>query len=43
MQAVAEFQKEVLNAIGKCSPELKQQIVEELKKGGSIRSVLELP
>jgi hypothetical protein len=43
MQAVSEFQKEVLNAIGKCSPELKQQIVEELKKGGSIRSVLELP
>jgi len=43
MQAVAEFQREVLNAIGKCSPELKQQIVEELKKGGSIRSILELP
>ena len=43
MQAVAEFQKEVLDAIGRCSPELKQQIVEELKKGGSIRSILELP
>lgn len=43
MQAVAEFQKEVLDAIGKCSPELKQQIVEELKKGGALRSILELP
>jgi transposase-like protein len=43
MQAVAEFQKEVLDAIGRCSPELKQEIVESLKKGGSIRSILELP
>jgi predicted transcriptional regulator len=42
MQAVAEFQKEVLDAIGRCSPELRQEIVENLKKGNFIQSALEL-
>lgn len=43
MQAIAEFQKEVLDAIGRCSPELRQEIVESLKKGNFIQSALELP
>jgi hypothetical protein len=43
MQAVAEFQKEVLDAIGRCSPQLKKEIVESLKKGNFIQSALELP
>jgi predicted transcriptional regulator len=43
IQAAAEFQKEVLDAIGQCSPELRQEIVENLKKGGALRSILDLP
>jgi hypothetical protein len=43
IQAAAEFQKEVLDAIGRCSPELKQEIVENLKKGGALRSILDIP
>jgi hypothetical protein len=41
MAAVAEFQKEVLEAIGNASPELRDQIVRNLQKGRVVRSTLE--
>ncbi len=41
MAAVAEFQKEVLEAIENASPELRDQIVRNLQKGRVVRSTLE--
>jgi AcrR family transcriptional regulator len=41
MNAVAEFQKEVLEAIGNASPELRDQIIHNLQKSRAIRSTLE--
>ena len=41
MTAVAEFQKEVLEAIGNASPELRDQITHNLQKARAIRSTLE--
>lgn len=43
IQAAAEFQKEVLDAIGRCSPELRQEIVKNLKERGALRSILDIP
>lgn len=42
MQAVAEFQKEVLEAIGEVSPETRERIIQNLQKRRAIRSTLEL-
>jgi hypothetical protein len=39
--AVAEFQKEVLEAIGNASPEIRDQIIHNLQKTRAIRSTLE--
>ena len=41
MAAVAEFQKEVLEAIQNASPELRDQIVRNLQKARVVRSTLE--
>ena len=41
MSAVAEFQKEVLEAIGNASPELRDKIIHNLQKTRAIRSTLE--
>lgn len=41
MAAVAEFQKEVLEAIGNASPELRDKIIHNLQKTRAIRSTLE--
>jgi hypothetical protein len=41
MAAVAEFQKEVLEAIENASPELRDQIVRNLQKARVVRSTLE--
>jgi AcrR family transcriptional regulator len=41
MAAVAEFQKEVLEAIGNASPETRDRIVHNLQKARAIRSTLE--
>jgi len=41
-QAVAEFQREVLTAIGEAAPEIRNRIIENLKKAGAIRSVIDL-
>jgi hypothetical protein len=41
MAAVAEFQKEVLEAIGNASPETRDGIVHNLQKARAIRSTLE--
>ena len=41
MAAVAEFQKEVLEAIGNASPDLRDQIVRNLQKARVVRSTLE--
>lgn len=43
MAAVSEFQKEVLEAIGEVTPDVRKRIVENLKKRSFIRSTLELP
>jgi hypothetical protein len=41
MQAVAEFQREVLEAIGDASPETRDRIIHNLKEKRAIRSTLE--
>jgi predicted transcriptional regulator len=41
MTAVAEFQKEVLQAIGEASPDVRDKIVHNLQKARAIRSTLE--
>jgi len=41
MQAVAEFQKEVLEIIGNVSPETRDEIIYRLKEKRAIRSTLE--
>jgi len=41
IQAVAEFQKEVLEIIGNASPETRDQIIHNLKERRAIRSTLE--
>lgn len=40
MAAVAEFQKEVLDAIGEASPEIRDRVVENLQKRRIIRSAI---
>ena len=42
-QAAAEFQQEVLNAIGKVSPEARQAIIQRLAERRALRSTLALP
>ena len=37
VEAIAEFQREVLEAIGDISPDVRNRIVERLKKGGALR------
>ena len=37
MEAVAEFQREVLNAIGEVSPDVRDRIVQRLKEGRALR------
>lgn len=37
VQAVAEFQKEVLNAIGEVSPDVRERIINRLKEGRALR------
>jgi hypothetical protein len=41
MNAVAEFQKEVLDAIGEADPETRERIIRALKSRRAIRSTLE--
>jgi len=41
MAAVAEFQKEVLTAIGEVSPDVRERIIHNLQKARAIRSTLE--
>jgi AcrR family transcriptional regulator len=41
MAAVAEFQKEVLTAIGEASPDVRERIIHNLQKARAIRSTLE--
>ena len=41
MQAVAEFQREVLEAIGNASPEIRERIIHNLKERSAIRSTLD--
>jgi AcrR family transcriptional regulator len=41
MAAVAEFQKEVLTAIGEASPDVRDKIIHNLQKRRAIRSTLE--
>lgn len=42
MQAVAEFQREVLETIGDVSPEIRDQIIRNLKERSAIRSTLSI-
>ena len=42
-QAAAEFQQEVLHAIGEVSPETRQAIIQRLTQGRALRSALALP
>jgi len=42
MAAVAEFQKEVLTAIGEVSPDVRERIIHNLQKARAIRSTLDL-
>ncbi len=43
MAAVAEFQKEVLTAIGEISPDVRSRIIHNLQKARAIRSTLDFP
>ena len=42
VQAVAEFQKEVLSAIGEVSPDVRDRIIKRLKEGKALRQSVEL-
>ena len=42
VQAVAEFQKEVLSAIGEVSPDVRDRIIKRLKEGKALRRSVEL-
>jgi hypothetical protein len=42
VQAVAEFQKEVLTAIGEVEPSVREKIIQRLKEGRAIRQSIEL-
>lgn len=42
VQAIAEFQKEVLNAIGEVSPDVRDRIIQKLKEGRSLRSSISI-
>jgi transcriptional regulator with XRE-family HTH domain len=37
VEAIAEFQREVLEAIGEVSPDVRNRIVQRLKEGGALR------
>ena len=43
MRGVAEFQKEVLDAIGEASPEIREAIVRRLVERRALRSALTIP
>ncbi len=43
MRGVAEFQKEVLDAIGEASPEIREAIVRRLAERRALRSALTIP
>jgi AcrR family transcriptional regulator len=43
MAAVAEFQKEVLTAIGEVAPDVRSSIIHNLQKTRAIRSTLDFP
>jgi len=42
MEAVAEFQREVLNAIGEVSPDVRNRITQKLKEGRALRSAVSI-
>jgi len=42
MEAVAEFQREVLNAIGEVSPDVRNRITQRLKEGRALRSAVSI-
>lgn len=42
IQAIAEFQKEVLTIIGEVSPDVRDSIIERLKEGRAIRQSVEI-
>ncbi|HNZ31931.1 MAG TPA: hypothetical protein PKJ25_07545 [Smithellaceae bacterium] len=42
MQAIAEFQKEVLTIIGEVSPDVRDSIISRLKEGRAIRQSVEI-
>ena len=42
VQAVAEFQKEVLSAIGEVSPDVRDRVIKRLKEGKALRRSVEL-
>lgn len=42
MEAVADFQREVLNAIGEVSSDVRDRIIEGLKKGRALRSAVSI-
>ncbi len=42
VQAVAEFQKEVLGAIGEVAPDVRDRIIKRLKEGKALRRSVEL-
>lgn len=41
MQAVAEFQREVLHAIGEVAPDVREKIIHRLQKASALRSTLD--
>lgn len=43
LQAVEEFQKEILTAIGEVEPDVRDRIIQRLKENRSIRAALERP
>ena len=42
MEAVAEFQREVLNAIGEVAPDVRNRITQRLKEGRALRSAVSI-
>ncbi|MBE9572147.1 MAG: hypothetical protein IMF11_16080 [Proteobacteria bacterium] len=42
MDAIAEFQREVLNTIGEVAPDVRDRIIQRLKEGRSLRSAVSI-
>jgi hypothetical protein len=42
MEAVAEFQREILQTIGECEPDVRDRIIQRLKESRALRSAIQI-